>query len=240
MGPLHRAYADGPGPSWARPAWLLALLVVVSGSLGACARREPPPGAAAGAPPTTTAQTTTAPTTTAPSTVVPPATTTTTTVVQVSYVFPLGPPSVGDYGRGHHDYPATDIFTAVGTPFVAVTSGTVDAVSTVDRWGPADNDPALRGGLFVSIVGDDGVRYYGSHLSAVEEGISPGVRVASGQALGRTGRSGNARNTPPHLHFGVSRPTEPDDWEVRRGQLDPYPFLEAWRSGDGDVAPVLP
>ncbi len=74
----------------------------------------------------------------------------------------------------------------------------------------------------------------------MEEGISPGVRVASGQALGRTGRSGNARNTPPHLHFGVSRPTEPDDWEVRRGQLDPYPFLEAWRSGDGDVAPVLP
>jgi hypothetical protein len=93
--------------------------------------------------------------------------------------------------------------------------------------------------LFVSIVGDDGVRYYGSHLSAVDEGISPGVRVAAGQVLGRTGRSGNARNTPPHLHFGISRPTGPDDWEVRRGQLDPYPFLEAWRSGDRDRAPVL-
>ena len=235
MGPLRRPWASGPGVGPARCVWLPALLVIAGGSLVACAGGEPPSAAT-----TTPAP----PSTTSPS-ALPPATTATTvasttpTVAQRQYVFPLDPPSVGDYGRGHHDYPATDIFTAVGTAFVAVTSGTVDAVSTVDRWDPADNDPAMRGGLFVSIVGDDGVRYYGSHLSAVEHGISPGVRVSTGQVLGRTGRSGNARNTPPHVHFGISRPTEPHDWQVRRGQLDPYPFLEAWRSGASGVAPVL-
>lgn len=235
MGPLPRPWDSGPGVGPARCVGLPALLVIAGSSLVACAGGEPPSAATTiQSPRSTTSASALAPATTATAAI------TTTTVAQRRYVFPLDPPSVGDYGRGHHDYPATDIFTADGTPFVAVTSGTVDAVSTVDRWDPADNDPALRGGLFVSIVGDDGVRYYGSHLSAVEHGIYPGVRVSTGQVLGRTGRSGNARNTPPHVHFGISRPTEPDDWEVRRGQLDPYPFLEAWRSGGSGVTPVLP
>jgi peptidoglycan LD-endopeptidase LytH len=158
---------------------------------------------------------------------------------RLAHVFPLDPPSAGDYGPGHHDYPATDIFTAIGTRFVAVTEGTVDFVSRVDEWDPAVDDPATRGGLSVAIVGDDGVRYYGSHLSKVAPGIEPGVRVEAGELLGFTGRSGNAATTAPHLHFGVSHPTFPHDWEVRRGEVDTFPLLQAWEAGR-NVTPAVP
>ncbi len=157
---------------------------------------------------------------------------------QLTYVFPVQGAKV-DYGSSHHDYPATDIFCAEGSRFVAPTSGVIDFTSPVDRWSPASDDPAIRGGISVAMIGDDGVRYYGSHLSALADGITPGVRVEAGQLLGLTGKSGNARNTPPHLHFGISHPTTPDDWQVRRGQVSPFPYLQAWQRGE-NMTPVLP
>jgi murein DD-endopeptidase MepM/ murein hydrolase activator NlpD len=143
------------------------------------------------------------------------------------------------YGRFHHDYPATDIFCSVGSEFLAVTDGVVDFVSRTDRWDPQVNDGATRGGLAVAIIGADGVRYYGSHLSQVADGIEPGARVTAGQLLGLTGKSGDARTTDPHLHFGISRPTTPDDWQVRRGQIGPYDYLHAWQRGE-NTTPKLP
>jgi murein DD-endopeptidase MepM/ murein hydrolase activator NlpD len=165
----------------------------------------------------------------------------TATAITFSYVFPLQPSEGTGFAEGtaSHGYPATDIFAPVGTRFVAVTNGVVDFVSYEDTWDPAADDPSVRGGLAVAIIGDDGVRYYGSHLSAIADGISPGVRVTVGQLLGLVGRSGNARNTDSHLHFGISRPTTPDDWKARRGQVDPYPFLQAWLEGH-NVTPPLP
>lgn len=155
------------------------------------------------------------------------------------YVFPTQPPEIADFAEGGHAYPATDIFVPVGTNYVAVTDGVVDFVSYRDLWNPETNDEAVAGGLCVAIIGDDGVRYYGSHLSAIAKGIAPGVRVAAGQSLGLSGKTGNAMNTTPHVHFGISRPTYPEDWAVRRGQLDPYPYLIAWRSGE-NVTPQFP
>ncbi len=154
-----------------------------------------------------------------------------------AHVFPLDPPSAGSYSPGGHGYPATDIFAPEGTPFVAVTSGVVDVVSVVDIWDPEVNDGATRGGLYVGIIGDDGIRYYGSHLSSVTDGLVPGIRVVVGQLLGTVGSSGNARETTPHLHFGISAPTYPEDWQTRRGQIDPVLFLDAWRRGETDAAP---
>jgi peptidoglycan LD-endopeptidase LytH len=155
-----------------------------------------------------------------------------------SYVFPVQGARV-QYGAAHHTYPATDIFCPTGSRFVAPTSGVIDFVSYEDNWNPAADDPAIRGGLSVAMIGDDGVRYYGSHLSAISEGIVVGARVTAGQPLGLTGNSGNARSTPPHLHFGISQPTTPDDWSVRRGQISPYPYLKAWERGEA-LIPQLP
>jgi|GEM_PF-484636 len=156
---------------------------------------------------------------------------------ELTYVFPVR--GTCQYGPDHHDYPATDIFCPVGSEVVAPTSGTVDFVNRIDRWNPETNIPADRGGIMLAIIGDDGVRYYGSHLQDIVPNLEPGVRVAAGQLLGTVGNSGNARSTPPHLHFGISRPTTPDDWETRRGAVPPYPYLQAWERGEM-LTPVLP
>jgi murein DD-endopeptidase MepM/ murein hydrolase activator NlpD len=156
--------------------------------------------------------------------------------VAVRYVFPIAGCSVS-YGRSHHDYPATDIFAATGCSVVATVTGRVDEVSYVDRWNPSTNVGAARGGIAVSIVGVDGVRYYGSHLSSVAVGVRPGLAVSAGQLLGRVGSTGSARGLAPHLHFGVSWPTPPAIWWVRRGEAYPWPYLDSWRGG-GSSSPA--
>lgn len=148
----------------------------------------------------------------------------------VRYVFPVVGCSAS-YGRSHHDYPASDIFAKRGCKVVSVTAGRVDEVSRVDRWSSRTNAGATRGGLSVSVVGNDGVRYYYSHFSAIPAGIKPGVRVAAGTALGAVGNTGSARGTATHVHFGLSWPTGPGKWWIRRGEVQPAPYLDAWRAG---------
>jgi murein DD-endopeptidase MepM/ murein hydrolase activator NlpD len=151
-------------------------------------------------------------------------------------VFPVGG-CRADASQSHHDYPASDIFADKGCLFVAPVDGRVDEVTRVDNWDPKTNVGADRGGLAVSIVGVDGVRYYGSHLSAIQPGIAPGVVVKAGQTLGRTGKTGSARVTPPHLHFAISWPTAPNHWWIRRGSVPPQAFLNSWHHG-GQLSPV--
>jgi murein DD-endopeptidase MepM/ murein hydrolase activator NlpD len=147
-----------------------------------------------------------------------------------SYVFPISGCQV-TYAHSHHNYPATDILTKVGCAFVAPTSGIVNEVNRIDRYSWKHNLGKDRGGIYISILGDDGVRYYGSHLSKLAVGMLPGVRVVTGQMLGTVGSSGDAKGTVPHLHFGISWPTKVGIWWVRRGELYPWPFLDAWRAG---------
>jgi murein DD-endopeptidase MepM/ murein hydrolase activator NlpD len=163
------------------------------------------------------------------------------TQIPPKYVFPVQPVSQADYAEGveSHGYPATDIFASEGTKFVAVTDGVVEFVSYEDGWSPGQSDGALRSGLAVAIIGSDGFRYYGSHLSRIAEGIALGVWVEAGQLLGYVGSSGDARGKTPHLHFGISRPTYAADWVTRRGELDPFPYLNAWQDGI-DLEPVFP
>ena len=157
------------------------------------------------------------------------------------YVFPIQPPEAASFGPGvkGHGYPATDLFARLGARFVAVTSGVVDFVSRVDEWNPNKPDPAKRSGLAVGIIGDDGVRYFGSHLSGVATNIIPGLRVEPGQLLGYVGASGDAVGKDAHLHFGISHPTFPDDWKTRRGEVDPYYYLQSWEKGL-NFTPKLP
>jgi hypothetical protein len=148
-----------------------------------------------------------------------------------TYRFPVKRCAV-DYGEAHHDYPATDIFAARGCRFVAPIAGVVDEVSRTDTWDPAVDDGATRGGRFVSVIGIDGVRYYGSHLARVTRGLRPGDLVRRGQVLGRVGNSGSARGIATHLHFGISWTTRDGIWWVRRGEVNPWRFLNAWRDGE--------
>jgi murein DD-endopeptidase MepM/ murein hydrolase activator NlpD len=152
------------------------------------------------------------------------------------YTFPV-PTCKVTYARAHHDYPANDILGKKGCPFVAVTSGEVVDVNRIDRYKWNVNDPATRGGRWVAILGDDGVRYYGSHLQSVAPGIEVGVRVNAGDLLGKLGDSGDAKGTSPHVHFGISWNTDPSIWWVRRGQIAPWDYLDAWKKGE-DKSPA--
>lgn len=142
-----------------------------------------------------------------------------------------------DYARAHHDYPATDILTDAGCKFIAPIDGVVDEVNRVDNWSGKTNLGIDRGGLFVSIIGVDGVRYYGSHLRSIPSSIQPGISVKAGRVLGAVGATGSAKGTHPHLHFGISWPTEKDVWWVRRGEVLPWKYLDAWKKGK-DLSPV--
>ena len=159
------------------------------------------------------------------------------------YTFPVAGCTV-TYSKYHHDYPASDIFAKKGCAFVSPIAGVVDEVNTVDKWSGKTNLGADRGGLSISILGDDGLRYYGSHLSKIEPNIVPGYKVITGEKLGEIGSTGSARGTKPHLHFGISYPTEKGIWWVRRGvglekgKTSPWKYLQAWQAGK-DLKPKL-
>ncbi|MEU4218687.1 M23 family metallopeptidase [Actinoplanes sp. NPDC026623] len=152
--------------------------------------------------------------------------------VNVKYVFPVKASNVA-FHPTHSKYPATDIFADCGKPAVATTSGVVLEVSRKDAYVKGQPDGPLNGGLSVSIAGDDGVRYYGSHLSKIASGIKAGVRVTPGQQLGSVGHTGNA-NGVCHLHYGISPPcAKTGDWKVRRGVIWPATYLTSWRKKGG-------
>ncbi|SDY14355.1 Murein DD-endopeptidase MepM and murein hydrolase activator NlpD, contain LysM domain [Micromonospora pattaloongensis] len=195
--------APSPRSAWTSPA----------GEPGPSATATRAPTATAAATPRATAGSTAAPTRAAP---------------DWRYVFPVPGGNVS-YHPTHAAYPATDIFADCGVPVVAVTDGRVLEISRVDRYRKTGPDGPLNGGRFVSILGDDGVRYYGSHLTEVALGIEAGVRVRAGQRLGTVGRTGNANNVC-HLHFAISPPcARTGDWWIRRGVVWPAPFLDSWR-----------
>ncbi len=106
---------------------------------------------------------------------------------------------------GKRDHEGIDIFAPRGTPVVAVAGGVITDVRTTPV-----------GGQVVWHRDDErGVTYYYAHLD--QQLVRPGQRVSAGDRIGTVGNTGNARTTPPHLHFSVYRP----------GQiaLDPVPFL---------------
>jgi len=154
---------------------------------------------------------------------------------EVAHVFPVVPSGHAGYQHAHHDYPATDIFVGCGATVVSPVDGDVVELSRTDSWTAAVDDPATRGGLFVSIIGDDGVRYYLAHLRSIVDTIDVGTRVAAGDVLGEMGRTGRAGAC--HTHFALSPPCPNAEWWVRRGVIWPYQYLRDWEAAK-NVSPA--
>lgn len=148
---------------------------------------------------------------------------------------PLADPGVASWGDHHAGYPALDLFTSCGSEIVAPVDGVVLDARRVDNWDPAVDNPATCGGRSVAISGDDGVRYYVAHLDEVDDALLVGERVEMGQRLGTVGRTG--RSSACHVHFGISPPCSGPEWSVRRGVIEPAPYLDAWRNGE-QLSPV--
>lgn len=91
-------------------------------------------------------------------------------------------------GRKHE---GVDIFAPIGTPIYSAADGII-----------IKKDWNRLGGNTVTIWGAGDKRYYYAHLSTYAK-IEIGQIVTRGTLIGFVGISGNARNTPPHLHFGV-------------------------------------
>jgi murein DD-endopeptidase MepM/ murein hydrolase activator NlpD len=98
-----------------------------------------------------------------------------------------------------------DIFAPVGTPIYSATYGIVIRIGY-----------AGKGGNAVSVLGPGGRTYYYAHLAGFAESLRVGTDVTPETVLGYVGRTGNARTTPSHLHFGVY------DFA---GAINPFPLL---------------
>ena len=151
-------------------------------------------------------------------------------------IFPIAAPTrtTNSFGedRGGRAHQGNDLFAAEGSPLVAVDSGQLRS----------GIDPL--GGNIVNLYADDGTRYYYAHLlafadetrnpvSPAQGGLPPPPRrVNAGDVVGFVGRTGNAGNTPPHLHF-----------ELHPGNgvaVDPFSALErATRIDVTRPSPVL-
>ena len=111
---------------------------------------------------------------------------------------------------GARDHHGVDIFASAGTPVVAASAGMVTRV-----------EETRRGGLVVWVRDERrSQNLYYAHLS--RQLVKPGTIVRPGDTVGLVGNTGNARTTPPHLHFGIYvRGVE----GMRRGPQDPIPYL---------------
>ena len=105
-------------------------------------------------------------------------------------------------GRSHE---GIDIFAARGTPIRATTQGIVSKVG--------EN---TLGGRVVVVVGPGSAGHYYAHLEDYAD-ISPNDWVNAGDIIGYVGDSGNAKGTPPHVHYGIY---------ISGSAVNPYPLLQ--------------
>lgn len=105
-------------------------------------------------------------------------------------------------GRSHE---GIDIFAPRHTPIQSTTQGVVSKVG--------EN---TLGGLVVVVVGPGGAGHYYAHLEDYAD-ISPNDWVNAGDVIGYVGDSGNAKGTPPHVHYGIY---------INGSAVNPYPLLQ--------------
>ena len=111
--------------------------------------------------------------------------------------------------REHH---GIDIFAPRNTPVLAAADGLVSHVGT-----------STLGGNVVWIWDSErGQSHYYAHLE--RQAVTTGARVRAGDVVGYVGNTGNARSTPPHLHFGI--------YSRGEGPIDPLPFVQGARGRD--------
>ncbi|MCB7482174.1 M23 family metallopeptidase [Christiangramia sediminis] len=129
-----------------------------------------------------------------------------------TYLFPVLNGQNADIGSywgdirdgGKRNHKGIDIFAKKGTPVIAPTQG---RVGFTGEKGLGGKQVWLRDSKRKQSL------YY-AHLDSIVPGLR---RVNAGDTLGFVGNTGNARTTPPHLHFGIYRRNE--------GAIDPLGFV---------------
>ena len=139
------------------------------------------------------------------------------------YDFPVVGPSeyVDTYGAFRSDvagnwHHGDDIFAPLGTPVVAVASGTINRVG----WNAV-------GGWRVWVRDSAGDEFYYAHLSGYAPHDLHSNRVKAGQVIGFIGNTGDAFTTSPHVHFEI-HPRQLLHLGYD-GAVDPTSYLDHWR-----------
>lgn len=135
-----------------------------------------------------------------------------TVTTQPSLAFPVsesGRPAIisvwyDKRDAGSRNHQGVDIGARFRTPALAAANGHVRSVAINKLGGKV---------VFMRVEGKDYTLYY-AHLDS--QMVEPGENLLKGDTIGLIGNTGNAINTPPHLHFGV----------YARGAIDPLPFID--------------
>ncbi|GGI21925.1 M23 family metallopeptidase [Pedobacter mendelii] len=120
-----------------------------------------------------------------------------------------GRANIGSYwgdgrDKNNRKHEGVDIFGSFRSPVVATSNGTVTRINENNLGGKV---------IWFRPSGKDYTLYY-AHLD--EQIAKEGAQVLAGDTLGLMGNTGNARTTPPHLHFGIY---------TFGGAVDPLPFI---------------
>lgn len=118
-----------------------------------------------------------------------------------------------DGGRREHH--GVDIFAKRHTPILAPIEATVRFVGTRGIGGKVVwlRDYETGNSLYFAHLQDQKVKRY--------------QKVYPGDTIGTVGNTGNARTTPPHLHFGI----------YNNGPINPYPFIVPAYTSTGFTSP---
>lgn len=108
-----------------------------------------------------------------------------------------------DAGRRVHN--GVDIFARRHTPVLAPSDAQVRRVG--------END--LGGNVIWLYDSKRSITMYFAHLQTQD--VESNTQVKAGQQIGTLGNTGNARTTPPHLHFGI--------YARGSGAVDPAPYI---------------
>ena len=154
------------------------------------------------------------------------------TATPVKYDFPVfGPSSYGNtFGAARSDesyHHGDDIFGALGQPLVAVTDGTVFSVGY-----------EKIGGNRLWLLDAAGNQFYYAHLSAFSTAARNGAHVRAGEVIGFMGNTGDAEQTPVHLHFEVHPVSLL--YLGYDGAVDPTFYLNAWQHLKDLPYPIAP
>lgn len=143
-------------------------------------------------------------------------------ILKVVAPFPVAGPAKFSHDWGlprytpyPHLHQGTDIFANFGTPLVATESGKILAKGS-----------AGAGGISVWVSGDSGTAYYYAHMQAWVKGLAVGQRVEKGSIIGFVGNSGNAIDSPPHVHFQIHPGSRGNPGGMGTPPRDPKPFLD--------------
>ena len=136
-----------------------------------------------------------------------------TIFTQPSLAFPVAesgnPRMISFWGNprdaGARSHEGVDIGATFRTPALAATDGIISRV----------NENRLGGKVVFLRAAKTGDNLYYAHLDS--QIAVQGQRVKTGDTVGLIGNTGNAKNTPPHLHFGIY---------TIGGAINPLPFIK--------------